>query len=230
MRKQIFFWAVFLAMLFLMGCNSNTAEEKKIIQTSYGALELSGDFITKLREMNESMKAQYSQLDAKMCVTLESNDPLIRNTAVSIVSSIESNSWSAERLLALYSFMKKNIAYVEDPIGAEYIATATETLTVGGGDCEDQASLIASMIRSVGGRAIIAYSLSCGHAVAFAYIGTAEQMDTVGDELASLYGQTYLPYTYIQDDAGYWLVIDPAGGQYLGDTFDSCTEFRTLSC
>jgi transglutaminase-like putative cysteine protease len=76
----------------------------------------------------------------------EAMDPgIVRNLAVSIVSP---NSESP--VISLHMYVYEGVKYVDDPKGEEYIATPCETILTGGGDCEDHAILLASMLESVG--------------------------------------------------------------------------------
>ncbi|NIO22748.1 MAG: hypothetical protein GTN38_01830 [Candidatus Aenigmarchaeota archaeon] len=73
-------------------------------------------------------------------------DPgIVRNLAVSVVSPNSENP-----VISLHRYVYENVKYVDDPRGEEYIATPCETLLTGGGDCEDHAILLASMLESVG--------------------------------------------------------------------------------
>jgi hypothetical protein len=175
---------------------------------------------------NQSEIVYYAK---NLCPKIEPSAPLVRNTAVSIARD-SSGSWNVNQLVDLYIWMKNNIGYVNDPSGPDYFASATETLTIKGGDCEDQAVLIASMIQSVGGSSQIVAIPECQHAFAAVYISeTAEEFNKIVDDISSIYQTKYFrqingEFSYIYDSksGGYFLIVDPAGGQYLGDTFESC--------
>ncbi|MBS3106090.1 transglutaminase domain-containing protein [Candidatus Woesearchaeota archaeon] len=51
---------------------------------------------------------------------------------------------------ALYYFVRDNLQYVSDPAAYEYVKSARESLVAGGGDCDDAAVLLASLLESVG--------------------------------------------------------------------------------
>jgi len=51
---------------------------------------------------------------------------------------------------ALYYFVKENFNYIPDPTGVEYVKKPEETLANRGGDCDDLALLLASLLESVG--------------------------------------------------------------------------------
>ena len=62
------------------------------------------------------------------------------------------------RAAALFEYVKKNVTYVPDPshmsegemVDGDYVAPPVETLDARGGDCDDQAVLIASLFSAVG--------------------------------------------------------------------------------
>jgi len=90
---------------------------------------------------------------------VESDDPLVRNTAVSAVrncpAEIEANS-EVWKIWQINRWAAGNIKYVSDPRGHNYFAYAHETINAGGGDCDDFAILLASLYESVGLDAAIA--------------------------------------------------------------------------
>ena len=83
----------------------------------------------------------------------------VRALAVNIASAHQENELAVLlRAAALFEYVKKNVTYVPDPshmsegemIDGDYVAPPVETLDAGGGDCDDQAVLIASLFSAVG--------------------------------------------------------------------------------
>lgn len=83
----------------------------------------------------------------------------VRALAVNIASAHQENELAVLlRAAALFEYVKKNVTYVPDPshmsegemINGDYVAPPVETLDAGGGDCDDQAVLIASLFSAVG--------------------------------------------------------------------------------
>ena len=68
----------------------------------------------------------------------------VRNFAVFLISSSEKDT-----VTSLYDYVRNNVRFVSDP-DKDYVASACETLLSGGGDCEDHAILLASMLEAVG--------------------------------------------------------------------------------
>lgn len=68
----------------------------------------------------------------------------LRDLAVFIVSCSKNDS-----VTSLYEYVRMNIKFVDDPEN-EYVASPCETVLSGGGDCEDHAILLASLLEAVG--------------------------------------------------------------------------------
>jgi len=90
---------------------------------------------------------------------VEPANPLVRNTAASTIQdapkgvAVNSEAWKIWRI---NYWVANNISYISDPKGYEYFASASETLKVKAGDCDDFAVLLASLYESVGLDATIA--------------------------------------------------------------------------
>ncbi len=69
----------------------------------------------------------------------------IRDFTLFIISNSKDDPASA-----IYSYIRKHIRYVSDPINKDYIASPCETILTEAGDCEDHALLLFSMLNSVG--------------------------------------------------------------------------------
>ena len=77
------------------------------------------------------------------------SDPIIKQTADRIATlSCDGNRVCQAK--AIYYFVRDNYDYVSDPTEKEYIKDPKELLATGGGDCEDGAILIASLLESIG--------------------------------------------------------------------------------
>ena len=175
-----------------------------------------------------------AQLNQEFCSKIQPTSPTVRDAAASVAGKYSGN-WNIGQLYAIYQYIKSNVSYVSSPAGGNYLANASETLQVRAGNCENQAILAVSMIRSIGGTAHIAIYPKCNHAFALTYIGTDEQLHSRGNKIAELYGQEKLTYYSIRDKDGVnWLVFDTAGGQYLGDLLPECQGTQpgsyTLNC
>ena len=89
------------------------------------------------------------------------------------------------------------------------------------------------MIQSVGGTSKIIPIKDCQHAFAAVYIdGSKENFDSISNSIGQYYtnkGRAIGNIVYYNDNQGYWLIVDPAGGAYLGDLFPSCRDKPLLA-
>ncbi|MDK2831898.1 MAG: hypothetical protein PWQ75_1650 [Methanolobus sp.] len=108
----------------------------------------------------------------------------------------------------LFDDTKENIQYISDPRGKDLWSTPGETITVGAGDCDDYAILLASLIEAIGGTSRI--YLTDTHAFAAAYIGN--DTETIADAIVEYYGP--VPIYYTTDEYGCWLMMDPTSSIY----------------
>jgi hypothetical protein len=172
-----------------------------------------------------------------ICSRVESLDPTVRDTAVSIAKN-NTGKWNVAQLVDMFVWMKKNVAYVNDPEGRDYYAYASETLEVGGGDCDDQAILATSMIEAIGGSSQIVVGKECSHAYSTVYIGNStEHYEEITEKIKEIYSKKYKTKiegnftSYTDSKGGIWLVFDPTGGVYLGDVLPACRDVKpNLKC
>jgi formylglycine-generating enzyme required for sulfatase activity len=152
-------------------------------------------------------------------------DPVgVRALAVKTVSpNANQAAWNWYQPASIYEYIKKNVRYVSDPLGRNYIAPPLETLQVGGGDCEDQAILLASMCNAVGipVRLVICNSSDdrchCLAEVDFGKIQTAEQVNVCLRKFYA-YRPEARPFHWENDNAGHsWVIADLAMCNYFGD-------------
>ncbi len=76
-------------------------------------------------------------------------DPVIRDVAISLVSSIRPRDWLGE-IRALFEYVRDQIRYTRDVSGIETLQTPPVTLELEAGDCDDKSTLLASLLESVG--------------------------------------------------------------------------------
>lgn len=76
-------------------------------------------------------------------------DPMIRDTAISLTSSLRPRDWSGEAR-ALYEYVRDRIRYTRDVLGVETIQTPPVTMELEAGDCDDKSTLLAALLESIG--------------------------------------------------------------------------------
>lgn len=119
----------------------------------------------------------------------------VRNKALDLVSGLPARKWFSE-IDALHQFVRDQIRYVRDPEGYELVQTPEKTLENGQGDCDDKATLLAALLKSL------------GHPARFIAVGFN------GDDLSHVLVQTKTDST--GDDKKDWLSLEtiiqkPAG-------------------
>lgn len=122
------------------------------------------------------------------------------------------SSYNIQEVIGAFDWIKDNIKYVEDP--EDIWQSPQTTLSLGSGDCEDQAILMASLIGALGGNARV--NIVQGHAFATVYVGnSSSNIIGIGAAISSHYGCDLTPY-FIQDRTGYWMTVDTTGFPYAG--------------
>lgn len=124
----------------------------------------------------------------------------------------EPGSYSLQQLIYVFDWVRENIEYTADP--SDKWQSSMDTLVLRGGDCEDHAILVATMVRELGGCA--RFNLIDGHAFATVFIGDEyTDLTAIRMAISSHYG-TLVPVHYLVDDAGYWMTMDTVGFPYAG--------------
>lgn len=125
----------------------------------------------------------YQQLLAKPCsISKELNQivqscdftsPEVRTEAITLASANPGN-YNLGQMCDIFDYAKGAWKYVNDPIGNEYVAKASETINNNYiGDCDDFAVTLGSMLMAVGGDIRINYAFgdAGGHAYVEANLG-----------------------------------------------------------
>ena len=178
----------------------------------------------------------------KVLSALDATDAITRNTAVRIAAADE-GPFRVEQVARIWSHVRGEWRYVNDPRGDEYFAKASETITNEYiGDCDDFAIVLVSMISAIGGQArlVMMDGPQGGHA--YAEVCLPEDSDTVRTRLATHYRRnpdrnigrqqvrsihyrpglvapaTTDPSVAVDDPCGVWLNLDwnagVPGGEY----------------
>lgn len=151
-------------------------------------------------------------------------DPMsVRSAAMNIVKKFDGQT-SPRHVAEIHRYVNENISYVSDPASTNYIAPPEETLETGAGDCDCQATLVASLLESVGMDTRMALCKSTdGSAHMLAEVRLADnrnETSEVANALRSYYssiGYPYSNFSYDADSDGFWYPVDTAMGRYVGD-------------
>ncbi len=117
------------------------------------------------------------------------------------------SGYNMAKVCAIFDWVDRNVEYVNE--SKDEWHTPTYAL-FHGGDCEEFAMLIASMVTAAGGNARI--YITQNHAFAAVYIGKDLSILKNVDS----YYNSNLSYAFFEDEMGYWLVADPLMSFYIG--------------
>lgn len=118
---------------------------------------------------------------------MDATSSVTRNAAVRIASQ-EEGPYRVEQVARLWSHVRSNWRYVNDPRGSEYFASAAESIENDyAGDCDDFAIVLVAMVTAIGGEArlVMMDGPQGGHAYAEACVHSSS--DDVRDRLARHY-------------------------------------------
>lgn len=161
------------------------------------------------------------------CDKIDPYDLQVRRAASEAVRP-HPGEYDVNQLFDIYDWVKDNINYQNVPLGGIPYHPA-ETLDTQSGDCKNQAVLIASMVRAIGGNAKVVVDPSCSHAYSIVYFGeSGSDTNWFTDAVEDHYGSN-IEVHYFTNQDGIWMVFDPAGGNYPGNTLPACSGPRTVS-
>jgi hypothetical protein len=107
-------------------------------------------------ESGERFRSETSDAYTNIVKKYYNRSPMIRYRAVQVARQYPGQqNW--EQAKALCEWVRDSISYVSDPQDSEYIQLPEETLNSGGGDCDDQAVLLASLLMCVGFRCALVF-------------------------------------------------------------------------
>jgi len=160
------------------------------------------------------------------CDKINPYDLNVRKAAADAIRN-HSGNYNINQLFDIYDWVKENIIYQNVPLaGIPY--QPSDTLTTKSGDCKNQAVLIASMIESIGGTAKFVADPDCEHAYTIVYFGpSGSDVSWFTQEVASHYGSN-AQVRYFISDSDIWVIFDPAGGNYPGNTLPECSGNRNV--
>lgn len=169
------------------------------------------------------------ELQSEVLEKLELSNPYIADTAMNIASDYP-GEYNINQVTEIYDSLFKGWYYYSDPSDRDYFQSANLTLlrgkiddTIGRGDCDDFAILMASLIESIGGSARITFAYDAldksSHSYTEVYLGKEgePQVDELLRWLREEYSLMDIPginTTYNE----VWLNLDWSAG-YPGGTY-----------
>lgn len=111
---------------------------------------------------------------------------------------------------AVFKKINRNWNYVNDPVGQEYFAKASESVKYLAGDCDDHAILMVAAIRSIGGTA--RFVSTTGHLYPELYIGDKYDLqrltDLIQNGLFPIESNEQSLHYHADPDGKIWLNLD----------------------
>ncbi len=165
-------------------------------------------------------------------LAVQPTNPIVRDFAVKIASAAPGpwddpqgskvpNAAGAKQLVLIHGAISSNWKYVSDPAVSwtDYTSPASRTIALGlAGDCDDYATVMASCIIAVGGRARIIHGFrgNQGHAWAEVWLGRGSSADRLLQTVASYSGRSAASLAVSRDTGtdDRWLVLDWELGRY----------------
>lgn len=164
----------------------------------------------------------------KVINAVEFSNPGVRNFAVKATTKHFNNlkGYRENRRMiqcfAVFKEINANWNYVNDPIGQEYIAPASESLDHLSGDCDDHAIFMAACIKAIGGTARIIHTQ--GHMYPEMLIGSKVDLETaiylIKEVLFTDQAKNKQIYYHIDERNQVWLNLDYTA-KYPGGPFMS---------
>jgi hypothetical protein len=164
----------------------------------------------------------------KIIKAIEFSNPSVRNFAVKATTKHFNNlkGYRENRRMiqcfAVFKEINANWNYVNDPIGQEYIASASESLDHLSGDCDDHAIFMAACIRAIGGVPRIIHTQ--GHMYPEMLIGTKADLETaiylIKEVLFKDEALNKQIFYHVDERGQYWLNLDYTA-KYPGGPFMS---------
>ena len=183
------------------------------------------------------VSGEYYDRSQKISKAITPTDPEVRNLAGKLATQFPGN-YNYAQICVIWYALKENWRYFNDPRGHEYLASTSESIKLNGGDCDDFAILMSSLIESIGGttRVIFSRNSTSGHAYCEVYISKNIQdaknilqkivdMDAYYKNRLGKPVPTSYKMDYRMDKQGrYWLNMDWQSNYPGGERFPGTSE------
>jgi len=193
----------------------------------------------------------------KFCNKINPYNLEVRKAASEAIPAAHQGAYSYVQLIDIYSWVKKNIKYLNVPFDSYASYDPEEVIITKSGDCKNQAVLLASMIESIGGKANVIINQDCAHAYVEVHFGNLSEDALKRSILLNLWEETgrtqnltpaqtqsyaadfnnalkNIKINYYTREDGVWAVFDPAGSYLVGSLHPACegttNYYRISSC
>lgn len=166
---------------------------------------------------------------SKLKDSMDYDNPVTRKFYLSLAAE-SPGTYNIGQISTIYSYLYGHWKYVNDPLGRDYFAKASESIESNlAGDCDDFAILMATCIQGIGGesRIVFAENNSGKHAYAEVKIANNERVTSqVIDGMRAVYQNNIGTIHYKNSSNGeVWLNLDWNGATPGSKYFDSDREW-----
>ncbi len=175
---------------------------------------------------------------SKIIDAVDYTNPKVRNFALAATSKYFKNIKKSGEIrtmiqcFAIFSAIRNNWNYVNDPKGSEYIAYASESLQHFSGDCDDHAILMAACVKAIGGTPRIIHT--GGHLYPEMLIGTQKDLETatyyIKKILFTVESYNQQIHYHIDERGQIWLNLDYTatypGGRFMSEEILGALTFN----
>ncbi|MFZ1685968.1 MAG: transglutaminase family protein [Flavobacteriales bacterium] len=175
---------VYLVLIIGLGAITVTG-----LAGGYGFRDLYGDyamFLHSLRASTVHVPLAAQQMDPfvdadRLRAAIDNEQPAVRSFAVAAATAhfsgndIGDDEFTLVQCFSIFKTINSQWQYVSDAKGAEYFATASESVGLLAGDCDDHAILMAACIKAVGGE--VRLVRTTGHIYPELKVGDEKQLE-----------------------------------------------------
>ncbi len=217
----------FILSFFLAACSQESVNEFAAAMVKGYAGRLIPTERPKTAKPNAQSTPDNTKMAQRISIAITPTNREVRFCAVSMAKRYP-GPYNVGQVCAIWQQVKTKWKYVNDPRGQEYFAPASETFWTVGGDCDDFAIFIASLIEAIGGsaRIVVAHNENSGHAYAEVYMAkTQSEAKALCEAVGRLFGTPQgTPYHYHKAPNGYWLNLDWSAAHPGGPFFKATQE------
>lgn len=151
----------------------------------------------------------------------------VRTATLQRINARHSGMFNIGQVADISDFVNTQWKYFNDPFRSQHLFSASESLNILSGDCDDYAILIGSMVQSIGGEVRITYSCNNTECHAYAEVNLGKTpADDIKNYLMRRYNLTDIRQIgrRLDGNGDFWLNLDYLNGKHLGNAY-----FKELS-
>lgn len=196
-------------IIYEYGKEFESQDEKLDVQTSLDSLS---DILDSLSNMLDSFDNGMDRIK----LACDYVSPQVRALAMKILKN-SSGTYSLKQCCDIYDYVYDHWVYISDPSAdSDFIPQASDLAEMElkqglvGGDCEDSAILIASLIRTIGGASRVMVAETHAHAELYLCKEEDTLLQQQCEYIYNRYGIDSFKY-HLESDSSVWLPLDLGG-------------------